>query len=166
MGSSGLQGLWGCLLSCVPPLECPFSVSGHLSSAVGKKMWKWRVSLVCAYKLSSVSGSKGKIGFAVIFWKLEVACESFHATIFVDSPAAGSCAMLDQQRQPESSSRAVHSASPALLLCSVPNTDEPLSPARGAGQQSHDFSLGSSVEESKPYPVERDRSHQDGWVCY
>lgn len=85
----------------------------------------------------------------------------------VGSPAAGSCAVLDQQRrQSESSSRAVHSASSALPLCSGPNIDEPLSPARGAGQQSHDFSLSSSAEESKPCPVERDRSLQDGWVCY
>uniref|UniRef100_A0A8D2N650 Actin related protein 2/3 complex subunit 2 n=1 Tax=Zonotrichia albicollis TaxID=44394 RepID=A0A8D2N650_ZONAL len=156
----------GCILSCVPPLECPFSVSGHLSYAVGKNMWKWTVSLVCTYKLSSVFGSKGKSGFAVIFWKLEVSCESFHAAVLVGSPAAGSCAVLDQQRQPESSSRAVRSASPALPLCSGPNTDEPLTPARGAGQQSHDFPLGSSVEESKPCPLERDRSLPDGWVCY
>lgn len=145
MGSSGLQGLWGCILSCVPPLECPFSVSGHLSSPVGKKMWKWTVSLVCAYKISSVFGSKGKSSFAVIFRKLEVSCESFHATVLVGSPAARSCAVLDQQRQSESGSRAVHSASPALPLCSGPNADEPLSPARGAGQQSHDFPLCSSV---------------------
>lgn len=116
------------------------------------------MSLVCAYKISSVFGSKGKSGFAVIFRKLEVSCGSFHVTVLVGSPAAGSCAVLDQQRQSESSSRAVHSASPALPLCSGPNADEPISPARGAGQQSHDFPLGSSVKESKPCPVERDRS--------
>lgn len=46
---------------------------------MGKKMWKWTVScLVPAYKISSVFGSEGKSGFAVVFWKLEVSCESFH----------------------------------------------------------------------------------------
>lgn len=91
--------------------------------------------LVSSYKISSVFGSKGKSGFAVILWKLEVSCESFHATVLVGFPAAGSCAMLDQQRQSESSSRAARSASPALPLCSGPNTDELLSPAcRGGGQ--------------------------------
>lgn len=152
----------------MPPLECPFSVSGHLSSAVVKKMWKWTVScLVSAYKISSVFGSKGKSGFAVILWKLEVSCAGFHAAVLVGCPAAGSCAVLDQQRQSESSSRAVRSASPALPLCSGPNTDEPLSPAcRPGGQQSHDFPLGCSVEESKPCPVQRDRCLPDGWVCF
>lgn len=33
--------------------------------------------LVSTYKISSVFGSKGKSGFAVIFWKLEVSCEVF-----------------------------------------------------------------------------------------
>lgn len=151
MGHGALQGLWGYILSCVPPLECPFSVSGHLSSAVGKKMWKWTVScLASTYKISSVFGGKGKSGFAVIFWKLEVSCESFHATVLAGCPAAGSCAVLEQQRQSEGSGRAVHSASLALSLCSGPNTGEPLSSAcrGGGGQQSHDFPLGSSVEES------------------
>lgn len=82
--------------------------------------------------------------------------------MFVACPAAGTCAVLDQQRQSEIRSRAVSSASPALPLCSGPNisiSDELLSPAcRGAGQQSHRFLLGSNAEESKPCPVQRERS--------
>lgn len=40
------------------------------------------------YKTSSVFGSKGKSSFAVIFWKVEVSCESYHASVLVGCPAA------------------------------------------------------------------------------
>lgn len=120
---------------------------------------------VCLQNTFSV-WEQGKRGFAVILWKLEVSCGRFHAGVFVACPAAGTCAVLDLQRQSESRSRAVSSVSPALPLCSGPNTspsDEPLSPAcRGAGQQSHCFLLGSNAEGcaewSKPCPVQRERS--------
>lgn len=70
---------------------------------------------VCLQKKFSVQ-EQGKGGFAVMLWKLEVSCGSFHASVFVACPTAGTCAVLDQQRQSESRSRAVSSASPALPL--------------------------------------------------
>lgn len=48
-----LKGFCSCSLRCLPPSVCPFAVSGHLSSAVGKKAWKWTVShLVSTCKIS------------------------------------------------------------------------------------------------------------------
>lgn len=34
VGQWGLKGLWSCIL------HCPFALLGHLSSAVGKKVWQ------------------------------------------------------------------------------------------------------------------------------
>lgn len=138
---SALSAPFGVSLCCIrsPQLCC-----GQEGMEVDSKPFS-----VCLQNKFSI-WEQGKGGFAVILWKLEVSCGRFHASVFVACPAAGTCTVIDQQRQPESKSRAVSSASPALPLCSGPNTsisDEPLSPAcRGAGQQSCRFLLGSNAE--------------------
>lgn len=59
-GRRGLKGLWNYIL--LHSLLCPFAASGHLSSAVGRAVWKWTAShLVSANKISSAFGNKGRV---------------------------------------------------------------------------------------------------------